>query len=80
MLLFRIIFTFKVPVAQPLMGPCLKMLPKLKMAARGPLIFFLLKFKMAATNQLHFFTWAQNNKKNSQKLFTFYNHIPHVFL
>ena len=46
------------------MGMCklfLKMLPKFKMAARGHLNFFV----GAKTLQI------------SQKLFTFYNHIPH---
>ena len=31
---------------------------------------------MAATDQLQNFLWAQNSTK-SQKLFKFYNHIPH---
>ena len=41
-------------------------------------IFFylFLKFKMAATDQLQFFV-CEKTLKLSQKLFKFYNHIPH---
>ena len=41
-------------------------------------VFFkvLLEIQNAATDQLQYFG-GRKNLKNSQKLFTFYNHIPH---